>query len=380
MRNRNDQRPDRILVVVELAGGNDGLDTIIPYRNETYRRVRPTLQVRSKAMLAADDQFGFHPSLVGMKRLYDDGMLCVVHGCGYPNPRRSHFSSMECWHTAYPNDLQTTGWIGRLADRAWPNLEAEAVVNIAMKESLAVRGECCSSLVFNNAEEFMRVGSSLQDTVYGRLIHRSDPRNADLRFLANVTRIARDASSRIRDAVLKYSTPVGYEATLLAQDLRKVAALVDAGFRTRVYYVTHNGFDTHAGQAGRRYYLLKGLGDALYSFQKDLKRMGRENDVCVMVFSEFGRRVEENGSAGTDHGSAGPMFIIGTCSNPGFQGDHPSLTNLDENGDLKVTVDFRRVYASVIRMWLGFREVSSTLGSDFEPLDLFSWRLSIVRD
>jgi uncharacterized protein (DUF1501 family) len=369
--NGEESHPERILVIIELAGGNDGLDTVIPYTNDAYYKFRPTLSVRSKDVLRVDDTFGFHPSLVSMKRLYESGLLGVVHGCGYPNPSRSHFLSMEWWHTASPHVPQTTGWVGRLADAAWSNAEPETLVNIAAQQSFAVRTKRHSPLVFYDPDEFTRAGDSLQAASYAKLIQCCDSNNPTLRYLADISRNAIACSSRVCDAVRDYSTPTPYGATSLARDLRKIAALIYAGFPTRVYYVSFNGFDTHAGQAGRRYYLLASLGEALYAFQQDLQRLGRASDISVIMFSEFGRRVEENASAGTDHGAAGPMFVMGPFVRAGFHGVHPSLTDLDENGDLKMTIDFRRVYASVMTEWLGFNGSESVLQGKFKPLGLF---------
>ena len=372
MLNDKECRPERILVIVELTGGNDGLDTVIPHTNDEYYKARPTLSVRSHHVLKAGDDFGFHPSLGGMHRLYERGLLGIVHGCGYPSPNLSHFSSMEVWHTATPHDLRITGWVGRLADSAWSRPEPNTVINIAVQQCLAVSAEHHCALVFYNPEELVRKGEHLQKDFYSKLINCSDPENATLNFLANVSRSATDSSTRVRQAVGKYSTPIPYEATPLAQDLKKVAALINAGFSTRVYYVSLTGFDTHAGQTSRRHYLLAGLGEAVCSFQEDMKRIGCAGDVSMMMFSEFGRRVKENASGGTDHGAAGPMFLVGPGVNPGFHGIHPSLTDLDENHDLKMTVDFRRVYASVITEWLRVADSTAVLGGDFKPLSLFA--------
>jgi uncharacterized protein (DUF1501 family) len=204
------------------------------------------------------------------------------------------------------------------------------------------------------------------------MIDQKNTGNRTLDFLTDVSKSAADASVRVREAVGSYQTPVAYGATPLALDLRKVAALIKAGFPTRVYYVSLSGFDTHASQAGGRNYLIRGLGEGLHSFQEDLKRIGRDKDVAMMMFSEFGRRVEENASAGTDHGTAGPMFVMGKSVKAGFYGKHPSLTDLDSNGDLKMTTDFRRVYATMIAEWMGYKDSKSILKGDYQTLGLFA--------
>lgn len=364
--------PERILVVVEMTGGNDGLDTIAPYTNDAYHKARPTLGLKKDTALSLNDELGFHPRLGGMKAIYDEGRVALVQGCGYPNPDRSHFSSMEYWHTATPYVPQSTGWVGRFADAKWPEAKPDAVVNIAVKQSLAVQARINSPVVFNRPEEFVRAGDKEQAASYKRLIEHNDTGNATLDFLTAVSKNASDSSIQVREAVGSYQTPVAYGATPLALDLRKVAALIKAGFPTRVYYVSLSGFDTHSSQAGGRSYLLTGLGEALHAFQVDLKRIGRENDVAMVMFSEFGRRVEENASLGTDHGTAGPMFVIGRKVKPGLYGKHPSLTDLDSNGDLKMTTDFRRVYATMIDEWMGYKDTKSILKGDYQTLGIFA--------
>ncbi len=364
-------RPERILVVVELNGGNDGLDTVIPWNNDGYRTARPTLAAAKNTALKANDEFAFHPSLGGLKQLWDDGLVAVVHGCGYPNPDRSHFTSMEYWHTGTPHQPQTTGWVGRFADMSWPHAPANTIVNITPKQSLAVQAERHSPVVFNNPEEFRRAGDQLQADAYRRLISQRETGNATLDFLTAISRTASDSSLRVREVARNYKTPVAYGSTPLALDLRKVAALIEARFPTRIYYVSLPGFDTHAGQQSGRFYLLTGLGQALRAFHEDLRRIKRSDGVAVMMFSEFGRRVEENASAGTDHGTAGPMFVFGSRIKAGFHGTHPSLTDLDQNGDLKMTMDFRRVYATMIQEWMGFSDPRVILKGDFAPLGIF---------
>ncbi|MBI3682699.1 MAG: DUF1501 domain-containing protein [Acidobacteria bacterium] len=367
-----ESHPERILVVVELSGGNDGLDTVIPWRDDNYRKVRPSLAASGRAVIRANDDYGFHPSLGGFKKVWENGQASIIHGCGYPNPDRSHFTSMEYWHTAMPHQAETLGWVGRLADAQWPDGRANTIVNITQKQSLAVQARLHAPVVFNNPEEFVRAGDALQADSYRKLIDNAATGNATLDFLSAISRTASESSRKVREAVRDYRTPVAYGSTSLALDLRKVAALIQAGFPTRIYYVSLGGFDTHASQAAGRFYLLTGLGEGLRAFLEDVKRIGRANDVAIMMFSEFGRRVEENASAGTDHGTAGPMFVLGAKVKPGFVGQHPSLTDLDGNGDLKMTTDFRRVYATMIDKWMGYQDVKPILRGDFRPLELFS--------
>jgi uncharacterized protein (DUF1501 family) len=364
--------PERILVVVELSGGNDGLDTLIPYGDDAYHRARPTLRHTDRSLLRVDDYLAVHPSLGGLKRILDDGLVAVVQGCGYPNPNRSHFSSMEYWHTAVPNQAEARGWIGRLADGFWPEAPASTLVNVAKTQSLAVQSQHHAPVVFSDPEQFVRAGDAKQAASYAKLIEPTGTGNATLDFLASISRDANATSLAVRETIRDYRSPVSYGSTPLAADLRKVAALIGAGFPTRVYYTSLGGFDTHASQASGRFYLLTGVGEALRAFHDDLRRLGRQQDVAVMMFSEFGRRVEENASLGTDHGTAGPMFVMGAAVKPGFYGKHPSLTDLDESGDLEMTTDFRRVYATMVEEWLGYRDVVTLLRGHFEPLGIFA--------
>jgi uncharacterized protein (DUF1501 family) len=364
--------PERILVVAELTGGNDGLDTVIPFSNDAYRKARPTLAPASSPVHKLNDELGLHTRLAGMKKVWDEGQMAIVQGCGYPNPDRSHFSSMEYWHTATPYQAQSTGWVGRLADSYWPEAKPNMIVNIAQKQSLAVQSARHSPVVFSRPEEFVRAGDSVQADVYRKLIQPTDSGNDTLEFLAATCKNAADGSLRVREAVRNYKSPIPYGSTPLANDLKKVAALIAAGFPTRVYYVNLSGFDTHASQSSGRNYLLLGLGEALHAFQQDMQRVGRADDVAIMLFSEFGRRVEENASGGTDHGTAGPMFVVGKKVKAGLYGKHPSLTDLDNNGDLEMTTDFRRVYATMIQEWLGYSEPKSILKGDYAPLGIFA--------
>lgn len=364
--------PERILVVAELTGGNDGLDTVAPYANDDYHRARPTLGVKKDEALKLNDEVGLHPRLEGLKSVWDDGQLAIVQGCGYPNPDRSHFSSMEFWHTATPHVAQSQGWVGRFADAYWPEGKPNTIVNIAVKEALAVQAKRNAPVIFYRPEEFVRAGDKAQATAYRELLEVSNTGNHELDFLSEVSRTASDSSVRVREAVQSYQTPVAYGSTPMALDLKKVAALIKAGFPTRVYYVSLSGFDTHASQVSGRSYLLRGLGEGLHAFQDDLKRMGRANDVAIMMFSEFGRRVEENASGGTDHGTAGPMFVIGKGVKPGLYGKHPSLKDLDSNGDLQMTTDFRRVYATMISEWMGYKNTRAILKDEYETLKIFA--------
>ena len=364
--------PDRILVVVELSGGNDGLNTVVPYGNDTYYQVRPNLGIPRRELLEIEEGFGFHPALVGFERLYKDGHLAVVHGCGYDNPSLSHFSSMGFWHTGVPNGGEPLGWLGRLADGAYDHdAQGNLIVNIGSRQSLAVRSRYHSPLVFNDPARFRRDGSNDELQALEQLSRAKVSDNKTLEFLAATAQNATESSDFVRRAATTYRTPVDYGIS--GAQLRRVSALIAAGLATRLYYVSFagNGFDTHVHQADPHARLLAYMADAVRGFMEDVRRLGRADDVAVMIFTEFGRRVEENASLGTDHGTATPMFVVGGGVKGGMYGRHPSLTDLDD-GNLKMTTDFRRVYATMIDEWLGYDDTQKILKGSFEPMGVFA--------
>jgi uncharacterized protein (DUF1501 family) len=367
-----EQHPERILVVLELAGGNDGLNTIIPHSDPAYRRARPHLGIPDREVLKVNDHFGFHPSMVGFERLFKDGRMAVVHGCGYEHPSFSHFSSMSYWHTGVPNGGEPLGWIGRLADDHYNPATRNIIVNIGNAQSLAVRSGKHSPLVFDDPARFRREGTDAEKQVLGTLAEERGTSNPTLAFLGATARNAADSSDFVRQASAAYRTPVDYGIGNAFGGLQRVAALIAAGMPTRVYYVSYQGnaFDTHVQQADVHARLLMYTADAVRAFMEDIARIGRADDVAVMMFTEFGRRVEENGSLGTDHGTATPMFLFGKHVKGGFYGQPPSLTDLDD-GNLKMTTDFRRVYGTAIKEWLGYDDAETVLKGRFNTLGAF---------
>jgi uncharacterized protein (DUF1501 family) len=369
-----ERHPERILVVVELSGGNDGLNTVVPYSDPAYYRARPTLGIAEPKVIKAADGFGFHPAMVGFERLYKDGMLAVVHGCGYDHPSLSHFSSMGYWHTGVPNGGETLGWIGRLADARYAASTRNLIVDLGTSQSLAVRSGRHSPLVFDDPARFRREGTDAEKEVLAGLSQRKATANAMLEFLASTAENATESSDFVRQATAAYRTSVDYgQGGGLATNLRRVAALIAAGAPTRLYYVSYQGnsFDTHVQQADLHSRLLMYTADAVRGFVEDVKRLGRADEVAVLMFTEFGRRVEENGSLGTDHGTATPMFLVGRGVKGGFYAEPPSLTDLDD-GNLKMTTDFRRVYATAIQEWLGCDDTAVILKGRFDPLGVFA--------
>ena len=365
--------PERILVVVELSGGNDGLNTVVPFGNDEYYRVRPNIGIRESDAIKIEDGYGLHPSMVGFERLYKEGRMGVVHGCGYDNPSLSHFSSMGFWHTGVPNGGEPLGWLGRLADGAYDHdAQGNMIVNIGTRQSLAVQARHHQPLVFNDPRSFRREGSEAEKQAIEGITPGADA-NPTLDFLSATATNAVESSAFVREAAAGYNSPIDYGIGGLSPQLRRVAALINADMPTRLYYVSYQGnsFDTHVHQADPHARLLTYTADAVRGFVQDLTRIGRADDVAIMMFTEFGRRVEENASLGTDHGTATPMFVIGNGVEGGLHGRHPSLTDLDD-GNLKMTTDFRRVYATMIRDWLGYKDPESILKGSFDSLPLFA--------
>ena len=368
-----ERHPERILVVIELSGGNDGLNTVVPYGDAAYYSARPRLGIAEKDVIKAVPGFGFHPSMVGFERLYKEGQLAVVHGCGYDRPSLSHFSSMGFWQTGVPNGGEPLGWLGRLADERYPQSERNVIVNVGSAQSLAVRSGRHSPLVFDDPARFRREGTDDEKHALEQLSQPRATSNPMLEFLSSAAHNATESSEIVREASASYRTTVDYGiGGGLGGNLQRVAALIAAKMPTRLYYVSYagNSFDTHVQQADLHSRLLMYTADAVHGFMKDMERIGRAGEVAVVMFTEFGRRVEENGSLGTDHGTATPMFVIGRGLKGGFYGQPPSLTDLDD-GNLKMTTDFRRVYATAIREWLGCDDDPVILKGNFAPLGVF---------
>src|SRR5580700_1113660 len=364
----------KILVVLELSGGNDGLNTLVPYGDDAYYKHRPMLGIPRNQVRKIDDHFGFSGGMAGFERLYKNGKLAIVHGCGYPNPSFSHFTSMAYWHTAAPNSGEEYGWVGRLADAMAPQAPPNFLVNIAARQSLAVRSRKHVPVVFDDPNKFSQEKFYQEKEILGATPDSPQVENPARRFLLETARSAKDASVLVREAWAKYRSPVDYG--IVGLDLPKVVALIDAGMPTRLYYTSYrnNAFDTHVFQNDVHKRLLTYASDAVSAFIKDLDRIGRADDVVVMIFSEFGRRVPENVNLGTDHGTANLMFVVGNQVKGGQYGKTPSLTQLDAGDNLIHTTDFRRVYATMIAGWLGYRDTRPLLNGDFEPFDLFQQR------
>ncbi len=366
---------DRVFVLVNLQGGNDGLNCIVPHGNPQYYQVRPSLAIPKSDVLAIDANVGFNPTMRALKAMYDKGMVAVVQGVGYPNPDHSHFRSTEIWQTAVPERYEHTGWLGRYLDDA--NLPASNLFNgVALAQVLP------EVLVATKTD----VPAVAQLRGYGLLSDRNAAARrtftelvSDNRFpftspyLAHVAEIedhAQRGSEELPRLVAGYKTDAAYPATPLGRSLALAAQIVAGRTGTRVLYVQHGSFDTHVNQKPTQDRLLGELADALSAFYDDLAAHGNEKRVLTMTFSEFGRRIAQNASGGTDHGEASPLFLVGGGVKGGLYGTAPDLgqTNM---GNLRFTTDFRQVYATVIERWLG-RPSSAILGGSFAPLPLLA--------
>ena len=367
-----DRNPNRILVIFELSGGNDGLNTVVPYADDAYYRHRPQIGMKPKTLRKIDDRFGFSPGMAGFERLYKDGRLAIVHGCGYENPSFSHFTSMAYWHTAAPNSGEEYGWVGRLADAMQPEPTPGYIVNVDATQSLAVGSRLHTPVVFDDPDKFTRNAFYAEKPLLDQVAEADPGTNPTRRYLLDVARSAQDTSALVRRAWATYKSPIDYG--LLPLHLPKVAALIEAGMPARLYYVAYrnNAFDTHVQQSDLHQRLLTYASDAVYGFIRDMERIGRADDVTMMIFSEFGRRVPENTSLGTDHGAANVMFLAGKPVKGGHYGEVPSLSALDAGDNLVYTTDFRRVYATVMQGWLGFNNTGAVLRGKFEPFPAFA--------
>ena len=361
----------KILVVFEWFGGNDGLNTIVPYGDALYYKHRPTIGIREKDVLRIDEHFGWHRSMAGMKHLYDEGKVAIVQGVGYDQPSFSHFSSMSFWHTAAPNSGNEYGWVGRTAAALDPAGErANMIVNISDSQTLAVKAEKHVPLVFTDPDKFQRGVFAQEKPVLDALGAQTVAASDAHKYALEVTKSAAQASELVRAAWANYKGRNNPDLRLL--DLDKVVALIEADFPTRLYYVPlrNSLFDTHVNQAAPHDRQLEYCSDAIAGFMEEMKRIGRSDDVVIYVHSEFGRRVPENTSLGTDHGTAQVNFMIGNGVKGGMYGTPPSLAHLVLDGNLENTTDFRRVYATLIQEWMGADAVK-VLGQKFDTMGVF---------
>jgi uncharacterized protein (DUF1501 family) len=365
---------ERVLVVINLQGGNDGLNTIVPHGMPAYYRYRPTLGVAPSDVLPINQDVGFNPALRSLKTMYDRGMVAIVQGVGYPNPDHSHFRSTEIWQTAAPDRYERTGWLGRYLDDAdlpKNNLFNAVALSQVLPEALVAQHVDVPAIAAVRAygltsDRRRDERDAFQSLATDRRLPFTSP------YLARVAEIedhAQRGSEALPGLIAGYKTQASYPASPLGRSLALAAQMIGSRLGTRILYVQHGSFDTHAAQRGTQDRLLTGLADALAAFYADLAAHGNDRRVLTLTFSEFGRRVAENASRGTDHGEAAPLFVVGPVKG-GLYGAHPSLDRLD-NGDAKFTTDFRSVYATVIEKWLG-RPATPVLAGSFATIGMIA--------
>jgi len=367
---------DRILVIVQLAGGNDGLNTVVPYRNDNYYSNRPRLAIRPDDVLKLRGDLGLHPQATGLKELYDEGLLTIVQGVGYPNPNRSHFVSTDIWHSATPEGSPRGGWIGRYFDHCCSGADpapAESAIALERETPLALQGDGFEGIAFTDVRSLQWNGPKEMAGAFEKLNApaASEGTEADEK-VAYLTRIAMDArasATKIQKA-MRRRVQGNYPNSGFGRAMLSIAKMIGEEMPTRVYYASLGGFDTHSAQLGRHARLMAEFGRGMKAFLADMAAQGNADRVLVLTFSEFGRRVAENASGGTDHGEAAPVFLFGSKVRAGIHGRHPSLGRL-HRGDLAFRVDFRQIYASILQDWLK-ADAGKVLGKRFSTLPLFT--------
>lgn len=369
---------DNILVIIEMTGGNDGLNTVIPYTDDNYYKLRPTLAIQANQLVKVNDQIGLHPSLQGLGRLLQQSQLAVIQGVGYPNPDRSHFESMDRWHCGEVTaKVSGNGWLAKsVPDLAKGKGGGVPVMHVGSEKlPMACRGTAQGVFTLNQDQPFeMKLGipGSVEEQARKKLLNEVASvglRDQDelLPFVQRRHLQTYTSVEKLKEIMADVKRqPTGYPAGSLYNKMDLVRRLITSGFGTRVFYLAIDGFDTHSGQANTHQGLLQQIDFAVSTLFAQLKPSGDDTRTLVMTFSEFGRRVAENGSKGTDHGSAGCMFVAGPGVKAGLVGPHPSLTTLDD-GDLRHHTDFRRVYATLLDDWLNV-DSKTVLGDKYESL------------
>jgi len=384
-----------ILVVLQMAGGNDGINTVIPHGSDYYYKARPRIGIKADQVIKINDQIGLNPGLKSFKELYDQGSLAIVQGVGYPNPNRSHFRSTEIWQTASDSEkFEKYGWIGRYFDNACAGSDPTVGVNIGRQMPQSFTAKNPKGVSVDNPQNYRFINS--ENGQEGQMMEQSfrelneqgveansggsiasisgsgqmpnQHRGSVMDFLERTALDAQVSSDEIRAISARVENKATYPGSQLGSSLKLVAKLIGGGLPTRIFYVSQGGYDTHTNQVNTHQRLLADLGDSVKAFTDDMKAQGNMPRVMLMTFSEFGRRVSDNANSGTDHGAAAPMFVVGERMKAGLLGQYPSLAPGDlYQGDIKYTVDFRTVYASVLENWLHTRS-EPILGRKFQPL------------
>ena len=340
------------LVIIQLSGGNDGLNTVIPFRNDLYYKVRPTLGIPKKDIINLNDEIGLHPSLLPLKRLYDDGNLAIINNVGYPNPNRSHFRSMDIWQTATDsNKYLQSGWIGRYLDDYGKH--PYSAIEIDDNLSLAMKGETTNAIATQDAKPLYNLS---KDPYFKNIYsHQNEAHLSDhnLGYLYKSMIAAQSSAKYIYKTSNTFTSKKEYPNNKFGKQLKTAAQFINSGLKTKVFYASLSGFDTHVNQLATQKRLFEIYANGIKAFVEDLKENNNFKDTLALTFSEFGRRVKQNANVGTDHGTANNVFIIGDqLKKQGLYNNMASLSDLDDNGDLKFEIDFRAIYATVLNKWL----------------------------
>jgi uncharacterized protein (DUF1501 family) len=365
--------PGNVLVVVQMGGGNDGLNTVVPWSDDNYHRARPVIGIAETSVLKLNDRIGLNPALAALKEFYAQGRVAIVQGVGYAHPNRSHFEATQIWETASPERPLATGWLGRTLDREFPagtkppTLFSAVALGDTLPAALVASHVDVAAIGALNSYAYNTVKDVKQQA--GVLYDGAKPGGSP--YLALISETARQAyhgGDILRAKIANYTPAVTYPNDAFSNQLKLAAQIVAGDVGTRIIFVSIGSFDTHTNQRAQQDRLLKYMGEGLLAFYRDLAAHGNDKRVLTMTFSEFGRRVTQNASNGTDHGTAMPLFVLGGGVKGGIYGDHPSLTDLDA-GDLKFQTDFRSVYATVLERWLG-RDSGDILGGTFATLPI----------
>ena len=356
------------LVMIQLSGGNDGLNTIVPFNNDAYYRNRPTIAISKNEVLKTSNDLGFNPNLLPLKKMYDDGHLAVINNVGYPNPNRSHFRATDIWQTASDsNEYLQEGWIGRYLDHY--GKQPYNAIETDDSLSLALKGKNSNGIATKNPEILFRTS---QDPYFKNVLRHYQDEHLSEHNLGYLYKTMIAAESSAKYIFEKHQTGKSqekYPDNEFSNQLKTTAKLINSGLETRIFYSSLGGFDTHVGQINRQGRLLKIYAEGVEAFVNDLKAQDTFNDTLIVTFSEFGRRVKQNAANGTDHGSASNVFIIGNqLKKQGFYNELASLSDIDDNGDLKYNVDFRSIYATILSNWLAVED-ERILNKSFDKLD-----------
>lgn len=341
----------RNLVVIQLSGGNDGLNTVVPYTNDIYYKLRRKIGIRKEQVITLDKDLGLNPAMTAFKELYDQGYVSIINNVGYPNPDRSHFRSMDIWQSASAStDYLSTGWLGRYLDSQCQR--PYEAIEIDNNLSLAMKGKKLSGIATKNARQLYEETKAPYFETVSAYVKPEMLGEDNLGYLYKTMVNTTSSANYIFETQKTYKNTAAYPDSQFAKDLKTVATFIHSGLQASVYYINLSGFDTHVGQVAKQQSLLEQYSAGIAAFVSDLKAGDRFDDTLIVTFSEFGRRVEENASGGTDHGTASNMFVIGSqLKKKGIFNETPDLANLVD-GDLKHQIDFRQVYATVLDNWL----------------------------